>query len=476
MKNKISPWTALFFQLICIPSLCLAAEESALSGLREKISRMLPEGAKWSASVIEMETGSIILDEGNTKKVLVPGSLMKLLITGAVLDYSEKHGGWDMKTAMLHDGEVEGKTLKGNIYMRGQGNALLSASDIKTAALRFSNKGIETVSGDIIADDLLFDTKGFERVRKGPAYASVNSLGIDLHTVSVTVTPSSVGKAPDVRVEPPNDNVRFSVSARTVYGTLNTLTIGRIDDLSYKITGDIPEGSMTVSQRFALDSPGFYAAGTFKTLLEKEGITVKGEVKRGKTPDSAIVLEEIEGPSLDSLLRDMNVNSLNVIADNLLLLLGEKRFGAPGSVDRGTKTVGEFLAGFDGLGGHVDEEIKVVDGSGLDKRNRVSSKYMTRYLYEVSRRPWFGRFKSTLPAGGEGTLKSMKFADAQLRAKTGALEDAFAIAGYCAGKNGKELVFTYIANGSSADMAAFQKAGAEIIKTVIGLGGRESNP
>src|SRR5512137_2234771 len=53
----------------------------------------LPENTEWALSVIDLETGRQLVDSGNSlRERLVPASLMKLLITGAVLEYSD-HGG-----------------------------------------------------------------------------------------------------------------------------------------------------------------------------------------------------------------------------------------------------------------------------------------------------------------------------------------------------------------------------------------------
>lgn len=53
----------------------------------------LPENTEWALSVIDLETGEQVVNSGNSlRERLVPASLMKLLITGAVLEYTEKGG------------------------------------------------------------------------------------------------------------------------------------------------------------------------------------------------------------------------------------------------------------------------------------------------------------------------------------------------------------------------------------------------
>jgi D-alanyl-D-alanine carboxypeptidase len=73
--------------------------------------------------------------------------------------------------------------------------------------------------------------------------------------------------------------VRFAASARTVAGKGGELHIEQLDDLTYKISGDVQIGMGESSRRFPLADPGLYAAGVMKSLLEVAGIKVEGSVR-----------------------------------------------------------------------------------------------------------------------------------------------------------------------------------------------------
>lgn len=464
--NMFRALTSVFLLFTLLASATLAGEKKGIL-LEQKIAALLPANAKWALSVVDMESGTETINIGNSvNEAMVPGSLMKLLITGAVLDHAGGHGKLDMNTSVLHDGTVSGDTLNGSLYLAGKGNALLSTKDLKNTVDAIRKSGIKKITGDIVADDTLFDAKGFERKRKGPAYAPTGALGLDLHTVSVTVMPTDAGKPPLVSIEPPNGNVRFAVSARAVSGASNSIKIVQIDDSSYSVTGNISTGSGAVKRRFPLNAPALYAAGSFKTLLREKGIEVNGEVKKGKTPGDAKVIAVMNPPAFDDLVRDMNVNSLNVVADNLLLLLGEEKFGLQGTVDKGIRAIEEFLTGFEGSRG---QEVKVFDGSGLDGRNRVTAGVTANYLYKASKRPWFERFKNTLPRSGEGRLREVGVEEPHFRVKTGMLEDAYGLAGYGVDGKGREIAFSYIVNMPGADVLAVNKHGGEIVRMIAGM-------
>jgi D-alanyl-D-alanine carboxypeptidase/D-alanyl-D-alanine-endopeptidase (penicillin-binding protein 4) len=61
--------------------------------LGKLLEPFLPENTEWALTVIDLETGKQMLESGNSlRERLVPASLMKLLITGAVLDYADQGG------------------------------------------------------------------------------------------------------------------------------------------------------------------------------------------------------------------------------------------------------------------------------------------------------------------------------------------------------------------------------------------------
>ena len=70
----------------------------------------LPENTEWALTVIDLETGKQVLESGNSlRERLVPASLMKLLITGAVLEYAEKGGTVSKVVTVRKTVKVKGK-------------------------------------------------------------------------------------------------------------------------------------------------------------------------------------------------------------------------------------------------------------------------------------------------------------------------------------------------------------------------------
>jgi D-alanyl-D-alanine carboxypeptidase/D-alanyl-D-alanine-endopeptidase (penicillin-binding protein 4) len=430
--------------LLLVPCLVLASPPQA-ERLTQQLTELLPHEARWGLTVLDLKSGTEIIKSENTNELLSPASLVKLITAGAALDLEINGKHIAIATEILHDGRVEGSTLNGNIYLRGNGNCLLTADDLKKAAQILRGKGIQKVMGEIVADESRFDTRGLERTLKRTGHTPAGALGLDLHTVSVIVTPGEPGKQPVVTVEPPNASARFAVAARTITGGRNSIEVAQIDDSSYRVSGDIPRDSAPFRWRFPLSDPALIAGQSFSTILTEAGIKVSGDTKERKTPADAIALATIPGPTMTKMVSEMNMNSLNVVADNLLLALGADSEGSPGTREKGLSE----------LRGHLErhgistKEMTVADGSGLLPGNRVTTRAMARYLASAAKQSWYPTLYQSLPKSGmDGTLRNSSFKNERFRAKSGSMENVVSLAGYGVDKSGREVAFAFIANSS----------------------------
>ena len=399
----------------------------------------LPSNARWSFSAVDINTGKQIMNAGNSVDVpLIPGSLEKLLIIATAMDLNSKEK-ISMDTIIAHDGTISNGKLRGNLYIKGSGNAFLSEKDLEMAVEEIRSKGIKEIAGDMVDDDSLFETTGWKHDYQGPAYALPGALGLDLHTVSVTV----LGRPPNnVRMEPSNEAVKV------IFTNDGAPSIRQIDDLTYEVRGRLSDSTI-IRKRFPLKDPSAYAALTLKTLLKKKGVSFEGRILRGKTPAEAKEIFTIKSESFPEIARDTNRNSLNVVADNLLLLIGAKRFGVPGTTEKGLEAVKEFLRSI----GLSSKDIVLEDGSGLSHEDRITSGWMTDFLEAVSKKPWFNAFYESLPkAGIDGTLKDIGYRNEHIRAKTGQLRDASCIAGYLERGDKSRIAFSYMVNVPGADL------------------------
>ncbi len=448
MNIKTSTYRRVFafglFVLSCVllvPLKSMGADITPLQSFlaaRSEINSTLPSNAIWSFSVMSPETGKRH-DAGNAnEKALVPASVVKLLVTAAMLE-SDARRSISLDTVLYSDGEIHDGVLQGTLYIKGYGNALLSEQDLASAVDALLEQGLHTVEKGLVADESYFDAGTWKVSWRGPAYAPPGALGLDLHTVSV-----------GEHVSPLNSYVRIILS-----GPGKEVT--KLGDMYYRI----PPGAKR--KRFALDDPALFAAYTLRSLLNKSGINVKGETAKGLVPEGATELYRIPSKPLKGMVRDVNVHSLNVMAENLLLALSAHEYGAPGTYEKGRKAVSAFLARL----GLSDDFVKIIDGSGLSEDNTLRSDGMTSFLGRIARESWFRSFYESLPRSGiDGTLKGYEFKSEHARAKSGQTDRVFALAGYVTHSSGEKTAFTLVVNVPGAGM--LPQLGSRVLEILSG--------
>lgn len=457
--------------ILLSPSLVIAGEGVDVSfsvqelRLQDSIRLHLSPKAQWALAATDVGNGKRLADAGSAVVPLIPGSLMKLFITAAILERNADKA-VDLSTVIGVSGYVTKSGIQGDIVLRGAGNPFLSIEDLQQAVEKIKSLGVKEITGDVIVDDSLFDVKDWKTRYTGPAYGVPSALGIDLHTVSLTVE----GPGRLVAIDPPNGAVKVSINPS------GKPDVRRIDDLTYEVTGAVPDAP-AIHKRFSLDDPAFYAGGTFKTLLDKQGIKVSGMVRRGpaSSPQTSPrggenkaegrkqfrEIARIGSRDISAYVRDANQHSLNVAADNLLFLLGALAYGAPGTREKGAQAVNDFLR----AQGVPLDGLVIDDGSGVSERNRVSSEQMVTFLRAVAKKSWHSAFFESLSRPGiDGREREVGYRSDRVRIKSGQVSEAYCLAGYVDHQDGRKIAFSYMVNGSDSDILAASSAAVEVLR------------
>jgi D-alanyl-D-alanine carboxypeptidase/D-alanyl-D-alanine-endopeptidase (penicillin-binding protein 4) len=186
------------------------------------------------------------------------------------------------------------------------------------------------------------------------------------------------------------------------------------------------------------------AAHAFASALARRGVTVTGRAIAGRRPVDAFPLAQDLSEPLSEIVRHMNRESDNFVSEMLLKELGAT--GARhGSTAAGGKVVREALveAGVP-LGG-----VRIVDGSGLSRLDRLTAKALVAILRAGATDPEIrDAFVTSLAvAGVSGTLKARlvrRPTRGRVIAKTGTTSQASALAGFVR----RRYVFAILQNGS----------------------------
>jgi D-alanyl-D-alanine carboxypeptidase/D-alanyl-D-alanine-endopeptidase (penicillin-binding protein 4) len=117
----------------------------------------------------------------------------------------------------------------------------------------------------------------------------------------------------------------------------------------------------------------------------------------------------------------MDRRSLNFSAEVLGKVLAFDN-GSAGTIANAAKAICAFEAAHRATG-------TCHDASGLSYANRQTAAGMVRLLWFANRQPWAGTLRTSLPDGGQGTLKG-RLAHVRVRAKTGTLDNVSALTGW----------------------------------------------
>ncbi len=437
-KHIIQCSFALFVLNIISAGVVCAEPASPLGFMSSKtesyIISALPQNTSWQLSLMSLESNEVRTSGNATGSLMRPASLVKLLVSAAVLD-ADSRGLMDLGTTVSYKGNVTDGVLHGDIYLKGRGNALLSLDDLEPVIKALSDAGVKEVRGNIVSDDTFFDIQPVSPDRAGPAYAPAGALGFDLHTV---VIEREVGA--EAQILPPNEDVRILQSDIGKKG----MHVRQVGDLVYQVD---MRGPFRV--RSSLADPSFYAAGAFKAYLVSNGINVSGDIIKGETPSGASLLVSILAKPLKEIVRLTNHHSINVMAENLLYALGAAKYGSPGNKVKGIKAVRTFLEGLE----TGDGEYSISDGSGLSIDNGFPGEFWVNFLSSIKGKEWFEAFYESLPEpGNEGTLSHVSLPGGKVRAKTARTESVYGLAGYFLDEHEGLVAFSLVVNAEGADM------------------------
>jgi D-alanyl-D-alanine carboxypeptidase/D-alanyl-D-alanine-endopeptidase (penicillin-binding protein 4) len=343
-----------------------------------------------SAIAIDLATGQTLFTR-NADRSLAPASNEKLTVTYAAL--VELGTSYRFRTALLGVGSQEENVWHGDVFLKGYGDPTLTSPGLDGLAEQLTELGITRIDGRVLADESWFDAQ-----RTAPGWKA----------------------AFFINESPP----------------LSALVVdrGRYDGHTAR-------------------QPALAAAGQFRRLLLRHGITA-GAVAVGRAPANAYGLAQVESEPLPDVLKEMDRDSDNFMAELILKELGAEA-GEAGTTGEGVRIVLRDLAD----AGVPLAGVRMFDGSGLSLDDRLTARALAALLVAAwndvdLRNP----FWAALPvAGVNGTLEDrMQRAPARgaVRAKTGTTNRASALSGYVRDR----YVFAVMQNGWPVSTWSARKA------------------
>lgn len=371
--------------------LALAAAALSLSGEQTRAAESALDDtlarALQAPGIDGRRTGAVAVDlrtgatvfSHNAHTALLPASAEKLPVSLAALKVLGPR--FRFRTEVVGVGERRGRVWRGSLWLVGYGDPTLTVSDLDRLARSFASTGIRRIEGRVFGDDTRYDSRR-DVVGWKPGY-----LGLESRPISA-------------------------------------LSVARIP-----LTG--PHGSAVA------------AARAYAAALRRRGIAVTGRAGARRAPAGAFSIAFDLSEPLSILLRRVNGDSDNYVAEVLLKELGatasEQGSSAAGArvVRQALRDLGVPLAG-----------VRLADGSGLSRFDRLTAAALVATLrIGAADRSISRTFVASLAvAGVSGTLERRLDARptrGRVVAKTGTTRRASALAGFV----GRRYVFAVLQNG-----------------------------
>lgn len=321
--------------------------------------------------------------EYHASESFVPASTLKIL---TCLQALEKLGpGFRFTTDFFLD-------QKGNLYIKGNGDPLLTSEVVRHIAQRLKQLGLQGIQNLYLDDSSFYLTpQPWQENSDNPYDAPNSALAVNFNSVPV----------------------RLTETGGIDSGELETPTLPIVKEMAQLLTkpGTYRKNVGILATDKELPPHLRYVGELFSAMFSESDIGIKGVIEPAQVPASVPLFYHFLNPaSLEHAVRSCLKFSNNFIANQLFLLtaMTEKEG------DRATwESARKSLVNFTARQIHLEkEDVAIIEGSGLSKGNRLSPKILCKILL------YFRPYAELLPRHQDILLKS------------GTLDKVFCYAGY----------------------------------------------
>jgi serine-type D-Ala-D-Ala carboxypeptidase/endopeptidase (penicillin-binding protein 4) len=428
----------------------------------------------WGILVQDLNSGATPYAH-NPDQLMLPASNAKLLTTAAALAVLTPQ--FRQQTPFFATGQPPNlETLR----VEGHGDPSLKETQLAQIAAQLQARGVKSI-GTLVADDSFFTGSltepswTWEDLQGGDGLP-INSLMLNGNVFSMRLTPQGLGQpvrsqwlSPGIPKEVVVVNQTMTVGASAPESIETTWQGNQLVVKAQLRTGSAPE---TID--IPVTNPGMNFLERLRSILGDRQIQVQ-QVSLTTTPiaqrQTLPPIASIAFPSLGILLSEVNQNSNNFYAESLLRQLGKTGMNSPEvfTAQQGLMVLGQSLTrlGVNATG------YKLIDGSGLSRKNLASPRAIVQTLAGVDRSPYRKLFRASLPVAGlRGTLRRRFIGttvQGRLWAKTGTLKGVAALSGYLDRSGQSPLTFSILVNQSPQPTGVLQRAVDQMVLAIAQL-------
>lgn len=455
---KIRFFTILVFVLI---GFCGFSQNKFDDAVKMLLQQPEYKSASVGICVKDLKSGKTLFGL-NAEKLLIPASTMKLITSATALELLGADYRFETKIGYI--GETEkNNTLKGDLVVIGGADPVLGSEHfqehyfnehfLKVWSQKIKSAGISKVKGDLILDGSVYDSEKIPATWIWEDIGNYYGAGANAFTVYdnlfriVFKSPRKAGKPTKIiSVNPKIEGLEIANEILSADNNSDLAYVfGSPFDKKRVIRGTIPRNRKSFTIKAAIHNPEEILSGELLKYLAKEGVFILGKVKFEKVNRKSFQTVYIqESPTLAEIIKVLNYESINLIAEHLLKQIAIEKNGV-GSREKGIEIVMNFWQSKE----ISTDNIYIEDGSGLSHFNAVSPQFFTTVLNYMDASSNKKQFLNSLPAAGKGTLSrfdSQLFPENTLKAKSGSMTRVRCYSGYLELDSGKKVSFSIMVN------------------------------
>lgn len=414
------------FRFVVLLLICLTGHQAAATN----------NNGIFANKIVNIRSGGILL-ENNASLPINPASTLKVL----TFYLARKNLGKDFKY------KTEVLTSSRNLYIRFSGDPTLTMQDLdvllEIALKRGTSFDAVYLDGDIFGHELYAPGSSTDNLK------FYYSSPISAFSIDKNYAPFVQSKAGGLSYDNTAKFNLLKLRSKAVLAkdlSICPLELFNTGPNEYSLDGCYDNAAIPPKLSIAVTDPKKYARDAIAASLKKHNIAV-GKIEFGKVNDKAVLKAEHKSQELSFLLKEMLHKSDNHIADSLVKIMTYQHFKKPASwflVEKFLKEAVEKDLGVD------TEQLRIMDGSGLSKKNYITANFMISLLEHIYKdKAARELFLESTPSFGsaDSTLKNrLANLPGKVYAKTGTLENVSSLAGIFLGDNGKTYAFALFAN------------------------------
>ncbi len=326
------------------------------------------------SAIVQNPSGQIIFSH-NAEQLMVPASILKIATADAVIT----HLGTDYRI------NTEFYLTRDNyLGIKGFGDPTLVSESLALIARQLKiSMAKQAIKGNDLKGFLL-DSSFFKPLLEvdgqsksnNPYDSSVGPLLANFNTINVYK--SKNGKISSAESQTPLTATAIQLAKKLSPGK-HRINIGQDNDLALR-----------------------YFTELLQFFLKREGINIPLRIINQVIPDDSIKLLVHQSQPVSDIIRKLFLFSNNLIANQLLIVLGGVQKGAPADLDKGKQVVAEFLLNEIGLA-----HFTLQEGSGLSRKNQFTATQMMKLLVHFKPYQYLLRIDNKRFQAKTGTLKGV---------------------------------------------------------------------